>query len=108
MLEETIVALIAILSVSFVALLWRNVLLLTTSLLIMSILALLHFHHKHDVITFFLGVVTGAVSESLCIYFGAWMYTNPTYLIPLWLPVLWGLAALVIRRFSLELDMKIK
>ena len=50
----------------------------------------------------------GAVGESVCIYFGAWSYANPTYLIPLWLPILWGLAALIIRRFTLEIDKKFK
>ncbi|NIM47244.1 MAG: DUF2878 family protein [Candidatus Aenigmarchaeota archaeon] len=108
MIEEVFVSLIIIFSISFVALLWRDVVLLTAALLILAIFSLRHFHKKNDVIIFFMGAITGASAELVCIYFGAWKYTNPTYLIPLWLPVLWGIAAIVIRRFAVEIDKRIK
>ena len=106
MLEEIFISLIAIFSISFVALLWRDAVLLTISLLLLSIFALRHFHKKNDIITFLVGGVGGASAEAICIYFGAWEYTNPTYLIPLWLPILWGIAAMVIREFTLEIERK--
>ena len=108
MIEEVFVSLIAIFSISFVSLLWRDIVLLTSSLLILAIFSLRYFHKKNDVIIFFIGAVIGTGTELVCIYFGAWKYMNPTYLIPLWLPVLWGLAAIVIRRFAVEIDNRIK
>ena len=40
----------------------------------------------------------GALCESLCIYFGVWEYAVHSFLnIPLWLPFLWGNAALFFR-----------
>ena len=108
MIEEVFISLVAIFSIAFVALFWRDVVLLTVSLLILTIFSLRHFHKKTDILTFLVGSMLGASAEIVCIYFGAWKYTNPTYLIPLWLPILWGLAAIVIRRFGIEIDKKIK
>jgi hypothetical protein len=106
MLEEVFILLITIFSISFVALFWENVILLTILLLIIAIFTLIYFHKKNDLITFFVGSMSGAFAESVCIYFEAWVYNNPTFLIPLWLPILWGIAALVIRRFTLKIEKK--
>lgn len=103
MLEEVFVSLVIIFSISFVAFLWKDVILLTVSLLIVSIFTLRHFHEKNDVFIFLFGGMLGAGAETFCIYFGAWNYTKPTYLIPLWLQILWGLASLVISRITLEI-----
>ena len=108
MIEEVFIMLIVIFSVSFVAFLWKDVILLTASLLILTVFALRYFHKKADIFVFLLGGMMGASAESVCIYFGAWRYSNSTYLIPLWLPILWGLASLVIRRCSLEIEKKVK
>jgi len=104
MIEEVFIALLVLFSVAFTALLWKDVIMLTVSLLILTIFTLRHFHQKNDFIIFLFGGFFGASTESVCIYFGAWKYSNPTFLIPLWLPILWGIAALVIRRFTFEIE----
>jgi hypothetical protein len=106
MIEEVFLSLLTIFTVSFVSLLWRDAFLLTVSLLIFSIFVLRHFHKKSDFLIFLIGSMMGASAEFVCIYFGAWQYTNTTYLIPLWLPVAWGLASLVISRDTLEIENK--
>jgi hypothetical protein len=96
--------LIIIFSISFVSLFWKDSILLTFALLIMAIFSLSYFHTKTDFIVFTTVGIVASFAEAVCIYFGAWNYTNPTRLIPLWLPILWGLAAIIIRRFSLEVE----
>jgi hypothetical protein len=104
MIEEVFVVLTLIFSTAFTAFLWNDALLLTFSLLILAIFVLRHFHTKNDIITFIVVGIGGSFVESICIYFGAWYYAKPLYLIPLWLPFLWGLAGLIIRRFTLEIE----
>ncbi len=97
-----------IVSIVSVILFWGDNILLSIILLILSIGILAIWHKKNDLITFFFGVIFGWFSESICIYFGAWTYTNPTYLVPLWLPILWGVTTVVIRRFNLIIERKFK
>ncbi|MEM5778670.1 MAG: DUF2878 family protein [Candidatus Aenigmatarchaeota archaeon] len=81
---------------------------LTFCLLFLSILTLFLYHERNDFVTYFTGAITGGMVEIICVYFGIWKYSNPTFFIPFWLPLLWGLAALVIRRFSLFIENKNK
>jgi hypothetical protein len=37
------------------------------------------------------------MGESVAVYFGAWDYSKPLYLIPIWLPFLWGITALFMK-----------
>jgi hypothetical protein len=98
------VVLIYFLSILSVVLLWKDVLLLSSVLIILSIIFLTFWHRKKDIITFIFGVIFGWVTESICIYFGAWAYTNTTFLVPFWLPILWGIAAMIMRRFFIETE----
>jgi len=104
MLKALFVALVYLGSIVSVILFWRDNILLSFIILILSVIALAVWHKKNDIITFLLGIIFGWFSESVCIYFGAWKYTNPTYLVPLWLPLLWGIAAFTIRRFTLRIE----
>jgi hypothetical protein len=104
MKQEILTIFITAVTISFVSLFWKDIMILTASLSILSIIALWHYHKKNDVIVYLIGAMIGVSAESVCIYFGAWRYSNPTFLIPIWLPLVWGLAALVIRRFDLEIE----
>ena len=104
MKHEMFIAFTAAIAISFVSLFWRDIMLLTASLLILSVVALWHFHKRNDVVVYAIGALVGASAEGVCIYFGAWTYANPTFLIPLWLPILWGLASLVIRRCDMDIE----
>jgi hypothetical protein len=36
----------------------------------------------------------------VAIYFGAWEYSKKFFLIPIWLPLLWGIGALIVENMS--------
>jgi hypothetical protein len=83
-----------------VAAFWDKPVILTVFYGVMSLVILLIWHTKRDLFFYFVALILGSVGESTAIYFGAWKYSKPFYLIPLWLPFLWGIAALVIRNIS--------
>jgi hypothetical protein len=58
------------------------------------------WHTKSDLIFYFVAFVLGPLGELIAIYFGAWGYTEPFYFIPIWLPFLWGIAALFMKKLS--------
>ena len=100
--------LIYLLSVMTVSLLHNNNLLLTIALVSISIIMFLVWRDKRDVFCFIVGFIAGPLGEVIAISFGTWVYTNPTVFgIPLWLPVLWGLAMVSLNRVSL-LVIKVK
>jgi ubiquinone biosynthesis protein Coq4 len=66
------------------------------------------WHKKHDIYFFITGAVVGSIGEIVCIHFGVWQYANSTFLgIPMWLPLVWGLATILIKRIS-EMFVKIE
>jgi hypothetical protein len=65
-----------------------------------SILVFIRWHTRSDLVFYFTAFVIGSVAESIAIYFGAWKYSKPFYLIPIWLPLLWGIAALIVKNMS--------
>jgi len=83
-----------------VAALWNRPVILTVCYGAISLFTLLIWHSKRDLFFYFVAFILGSVGESIAIYFGAWKYSKPFYLIPLWLPFLWGIAALVVRNMS--------
>jgi hypothetical protein len=83
-----------------VAILWNTPVILTVCYGVMSLVILLVWHTKRDLFFYFVAFILGSLGESIAIYFGAWKYSKPFYLIPLWLPFLWGIAALVVKNIS--------
>ncbi len=77
---------------------WRQPVVLTICLALLSAFQLYKWHSKSDLIFYFVPFVLGPLAESIAIYFGAWQYSKPLYLIPIWLPVLWGIAALFMKK----------
>ncbi len=51
---------------------------------------------------YLLGCVIGPVAEMVCLNTGVWSYAQPVVfgMFPLWLPLLWGNASLLIYRLS--------
>lgn len=87
------------LSLFAVSLLWENVLLLTLVLLVVAGLMLYMRSGNQEIALFVFCGIAGAVSETMGIFFGAWTYALPTaFQIPLWLPVLWGIASVFVLR----------
>jgi hypothetical protein len=95
---------LALVSLHSVALFWQNSLMLTGILIFLSLLMFLVWRSKEDVILYIVASVSGAVAESTAIAFGAWSYAIPDISgIPYWLPFLWGIAAVFIKRISFEI-----
>jgi len=81
--------------------LYTNVLLLS-ALGIVCIAMVFRFNRKKgDFYYLIFGMTFGPLAEVFCINAGAWTYTYPTFLgMPLWLPLAWGMAAVLFRRFA--------
>jgi len=94
--ELSIYAVLLILVVA----LWNRPVILAACYGIMSLVILLIWHTKRDLFFYFVGFVLGSVGGSIAIYFGGWKYSKPFYLIPLWLPFLWGIGALLVKNIS--------
>jgi hypothetical protein len=88
------------LCIALVGSLWHEPAILTACYIAISIVALAKWHSKSDLLFYFITFVLGPVGESVAIYRGAWEYAKPVYLIPSWLPFLWGICALFLKNIS--------
>ena len=94
--------------IAAISVLWKNNFLLTILLLIGWLIGFKLWHKKQDFYFFVIGAIVGPIGEIVCIHFGAWKYSNPSFLgIPVWLPFVWGLAVILIKRLA-ETFMKIE
>ncbi|MFC1723876.1 hypothetical protein ACFL0V_07080 [Nanoarchaeota archaeon] len=102
-LEEILLEVgILFVNVFVMALLWRNNLLLTFIYVVVFACGLVFWKDKVDIGLFVVATVFFQVGEIILAYSGAWVYSNPTYLgIPLWLPMSWGVSAVVVRRLGM-------
>jgi len=80
--------------------LWDRPCILTTCYVFISIILLIKWHTKSDLIFYFVAFVLGSLAESVAIYLGGWKYSKPFFLIPLWLPFLWGICAVFVKNIS--------
>ena len=72
---------------------YQHIALLTVLLAVMSAVALCVFRSWLNVLVYGVGAVVGSSVEIVCSGAGAWHYAQPSFLgIPLWLPVAWGFA----------------
>ncbi len=94
--------------IASISLFYENNILLTVILLIGWLFGIKFWHKKDDIYFFVIGAIGGPIAEVVAINFGAWQYSNPTILgIPIWLPLAWGFAAVMIKRFA-EIFVKIE
>jgi hypothetical protein len=89
-----------ILCIVLVGTLWHKPVTLTICYVAISIAVLMKWHTKGDLLFYFVTFVLGPIGESMAIYLGAWEYSRPIYLIPSWLPFLWGICALFLKNIS--------
>ncbi len=101
------IALFAV-GIAFISLFYMNNILLLLLLILLCVFGLKFWYKKHDTYFFVSGAIIGPIGEIVAIHFGAWYYTNPTVLgIPVWLPIVWGLAVVLIKRAA-EIFVKIE
>jgi hypothetical protein len=86
---------IIVLTVAIMSFLWRDNLFTTSALTILSVGILLFWNKIQDIFRYSVAAVGGTTAEVVCIYFGVWTYSNPTYIIPIWLPLVWGLTGII-------------
>jgi hypothetical protein len=88
------------LCVALVCFLWTKPMLLTGCYLIISVFAFSRWHTASDFLFYFVAFILGPVGELCATVFGAWTYAKPFYYLPTWLPLLWGIAILVVKNLS--------
>lgn len=86
--------------VALVCLFYEKPMFLTGSFFLVSIILFIRWHAPSDFVFYFVAFVLGPVGELFAAAFGAWTYAQPFYFIPTWLPLLWGIAALVVKNLS--------
>jgi uncharacterized membrane protein YoaT (DUF817 family) len=86
------------LAIGLTSALWRRPVVLTICLAVLAVIQIYKSHTKSDLAFYFVPFFVGPVAEGIAIYFGAWQYSKPLYLIPIWLPPLWGITALFIKK----------
>ena len=93
---------IAVLSLLSVSILWKEPILLAGVLLSLSIVMIL-IGKDQIRLRLYLWVTcgfAGALAEYIAIQGGAWDYTDHVDTIPIWLPLLWGIAAIFVYQHS--------
>ncbi len=101
--------LVYILAITIVSSFWHNSFLTFLLLSILLIVALFLWHDPLDLKIFIIAALGGSLGEIIAIFFGAWSYTLPNFLgIPVWLPLLWGFAAVTLRRLLSTLESVLK
>lgn len=84
-----------------IAFLWQNNSVLFIVALIECFVVMNLWHEKYDVIYFIVAAALGPIGEIICIHYGTWSYTKPSLFgIPIWLPLVWGLAGILITRIA--------
>ena len=83
------------------ALFYRHNIILTFLLAAGSAFEIFLWHSRKDILVFAVAAVIGPMAEILNIYFGNWNYSNPSFFgIPMWLPFVWGISMLTIKRIG--------
>jgi len=91
-----------------VPLLWQHSLLVTILLSGGSISSLLYCRGKERLIAFIIAAILGPFAEYISVIKGVWEYKIPSpFILPLWLPLVWGYLVILFRELSLFLDQKI-
>jgi hypothetical protein len=93
-------AIIYVVCVVLASFLWQKPVILFLCYLLISIVMLWKWHTRSDLVFYFVAFLLGSMADIIAVHFGAWEYSKPFYLIPSWLPFLWGITALFIKKIS--------
>jgi hypothetical protein len=91
-------ALLYALCIALVSMVWQRPMALSLCLILIAVFMIYMWHEKSDLIFFFVAFLLGPAGEAVAVYFGAWKYAKPIYLIPIWLPFLWGTVVLFFKK----------
>lgn len=92
-------------SISLVCVLYEKEFLLLVALVSLSILMFGLKRSKSEIILFVICGLSGALAEVVVVSFGGWEYARADYLnVPIWLPILWGISAIYIKRLYYDIN----
>jgi len=91
-------AALALTTLLLTSVLWRTPVALTALLIVTGVAIYALRPSRTSAFVYLIGFVFGPLAEGVSIRTGAWEYASPTFLgIPVWLPFVWGIAALFIQ-----------
>lgn len=94
-------SLLALATLLATAFFWKAPLITCAILLLCGIIMMRLENEKHVVVIYIIGFLFGPISEVIAMMSGAWSYAqNHILTIPIWLPFIWGNAALYINRLN--------
>ena len=98
--KKQIIGLLSIyaLCIALTSLLWSHPITLSGCLVLIGVLMLHRWHSKTDLLFYSVAFLLGPLGEAIAVRSGAWMYAKPAFLIPLWLPLLWGIVVLFLKK----------
>jgi len=99
-MKKQISALLSIYALCIVlaCLLWSSPVFLSGCFLLIGVSMLYRWHSKTDLLFYFVAFTLGPLGEAVAVRSGAWTYSKPIFLIPLWLPLLWGIIGLFLKK----------
>jgi hypothetical protein len=93
----------AILALLFPILFYKNIILTTILISIVSIIGLLKWKSWITLTIFIFGGLFGAVAEMIATKYGVWQYAVPSFFnVPVWLFIIWAMAAAFLYQTALE------
>jgi uncharacterized membrane protein YoaT (DUF817 family) len=104
--ELIILVVIYVLCVALASILWRRPLALSLCYVLIAVFMLCNWHARSDLVSYALAFVLGPAGEAVAVYFDAWEYPKPLYLIPVWLPFVWGIVGLFLKKVCETLTTK--
>jgi uncharacterized membrane protein YoaT (DUF817 family) len=107
-MKKQIVALLLIyaLCIALASFLWSYPIILSACLVLIGVFMLRRWHSKTDLLFYSVAFLLGTLGEAIAVRSGAWSYSKPTFLIPLWLPLLWGIVGLFLKKLCESLAAK--
>jgi hypothetical protein len=80
--------------------LWPNPTLLLLILIILISIYFIFLKEKNDIVYFLIAAIFGPIGEAIVSASGLWKYYGQTVFgVPYWLPLAWGITAIMIKRF---------
>jgi hypothetical protein len=79
---------------------WERPVVVLVGFVLVGGLMLLRWHTRADLAAFLAAMVLGTIADVVSVSFGVWEYGAPLYLVPVWLPVGWGIIGLFLKRVS--------
>ena len=96
--ELIILVVIYALCVALASILWHKPIALSLCYILITVFMVSKWHDRSDLLFYSVAFVLGPTGEAVAVHFRAFEYSKPLYLIPVWLPFLWGIFGLFLKK----------